>query len=215
MEFKLYSYYRSSCSYRVRIALEYKQINYTYIPVHLLENGGHQNTAEYQKINSKKEVPTLIHNESPISQSMAIFEYLDEVSPEKSLFPKTSLERAYVRQACEIINSGIQPLQNLWVINKLASDYKISDDQKKVWINDVVNQGLHSFEKFISNKAGKFCFGDELTAADMFLVPQIYSATRFGVDLSSFSILSKINGSCLLLEPFKKAHPDHQPDTPK
>lgn len=215
MEFKLYSYYRSSCSYRVRIALAYKQIEYAYIPVHLLDKGGHQNTAEYQKINSKKEVPTLIHNENPISQSMAIFEYLDEVSPATKLFPKNLLERTYVRQACEIINSGTQPLQTLWVLNKLVSDFKINDEQKKIWISDVITQGLYAFEKFISNKKGKFCFGDTLTAADMFLVPQMYGAHRFGVNLTPFKILSEINETCLSIQAFQKAHPDHQPDTPR
>lgn len=215
MEFKLYSYYRSSCSYRVRIALEYKEVIYSYIPIHLLEDGGHQNTAEYQKINSKQEVPTLIHNETPISQSMAIIEYLDDILPQHRLFPGNYLEKAYVRQACEIINSGIQPLQNLRVLNKLVSDYKINDEQKKQWIHDVVRQGLSSFERFISNKSGHYCFGEKLTAADIFLIPQIYSAARFGFDINEFKILSKINDNCLSLDCFKKAHPDNQPDAPK
>ena len=215
MEFKLYSYYRSSCSYRVRIALELKNINYTYIPIHLLEDGGHQNTNEYQKINTKQEVPVLIHNETPISQSMAIIEYLDEIKPEEKLFPKDLVAKAYVRQACEIINSGIQPLQNLRILNKLVSDYKINDSQKKIWMSDVVTQGLNSFEKFISNKSGTYCFGDTITAADLFLIPQIFSSVRFGVDTTPYKTLMQINDNCLKLEPFKKAHPDVQPDSPK
>ena len=214
MEYKLYNYYRSSCSYRVRIALELKKIAYEYIPIHLLEDGGRQNSSEYQRINTKQEVPTLIHLETPISQSMAIIEYLDEIKPEVRLLPKNPVDRAHVRQACEIINSGIQPLQNLRILNKLVNDYKINDQQKKTWINDVVTLGLNSFEKFISNKSGKYCFGDTLSAADLFLVPQLFSSVRFGVDLSPYKTLMQINDNCLKLEAFQKSHPDVQPDTP-
>ncbi len=216
MEFKLYNYYRSSCSYRVRIALELKKIDYSYIPIHLIENGGHQNTLEYQKINTKQEVPTLIHNETPISQSMAIIEYLDEIKPDISpLLPKNPIQRAYVRQACEIINSGIQPLQNLRILNKLVNDYQISDPQKKAWINDLVTNGLVSFEKFISNKSGLYCFGDTISAADLFLVPQIFSSQRFGVDLEPFKALMQINENCLKLTTFQNSHPNAQPDNPE
>lgn len=214
MEFKLFNYYRSSSSYRVRIALEHKKINYTYIPVHLLNNGGEQNLPEFQKMNPKKEVPTLVHNDTPISQSMAIIEYLEDIIPQPALFPDTPLQKALVRQACEIINSGIQPLQNLSILNKLTQSYHLSEDQKKQWIHDIVFPGLKSFETFIADKHGTFCFGDTLTAADVFLVPQIFSAVRFGVDMSEFKILTKINEKCLSLETFKKAHPDSQPDSP-
>lgn len=214
MEFKLYNYFRSSSSYRVRIALEYKNLPYSYVPVHLLNNGGEQNSADYQVLNSKREVPTLVHNDNVIAQSVAIIEYLEEIKPEPALFPADPLLKAHVRQACEIINSGIQPLQNLSVLNKLTKDYGITDDQKKVWISDVVTPGLKAFEEFISNKSGEYCFGDTITAADLFLIPQIFSAVRFGVDIKQFKTLSKINDRCLDLKAFKLAHPDSQPDSP-
>ncbi len=215
MEFKLYNYYRSSCSYRVRIALELKSIEYSYIPIHLLNDGGEQKTHEYRKLNSKQEVPTLIHDDTPISESMAIIEYLDEVRPEPLLFPTDILQKTFVRQACEIINSGIQPLQNLSVLNKLVDDFAITPEQKIKWVQDIVIHGLTSFERFISNKSGKYCFGDSITAADLFLVPQVFSSLRFKVDISQFQILEQIYNQCTQLEAFRKAHPAVQPDTPK
>ncbi|MCB0410543.1 MAG: glutathione S-transferase N-terminal domain-containing protein, partial [Flavobacteriales bacterium] len=112
-QFSLYSYYRSSCSYRVRIALAHKNISYNYIPVHLVQNGGEQFSKAYSEINPKNEVPTLIHGKNSFSQSMAIFNYLDAVVPENLLFPSEKCKRAKVIEFCEIINSGIQPLQNL------------------------------------------------------------------------------------------------------
>jgi maleylacetoacetate isomerase len=215
VDFKLYSYYRSSCSYRVRIALEYKKIQYTYIPIHLLQNGGEQNTEGYSKLNTKKEVPTLTHQDFHLSQSMAIIEYLDEALPKPQLFLGDAKQKAKIRQACELINSGIQPLQNLRVLNKLASDFKIDELQKTKWVVDHVQSGLAALESFLSSHSGQFCFGDSITAADLFLIPQLYNAERYKMDITLYKQLSKINKNCLQLESFIKAHPDQQPDAPK
>lgn len=215
VDFKLYSYYRSSCSYRVRIALEHKKIKYTYVPVHLLNKGGEQNSPDYSLLNSKKEVPTLVHQNFLVSQSMAIIEYLDEIIPSPLLFSGTSKQKAQIRQACEIVNSGIQPLQNLRVLNKLVTDFSINDAQKNQWVVDHIYLGLQALDTFLSKTAGEYCFGNTITAADLFLVPQIYNAERFKLDLTSFKTLFKVNKNCLKLDSFTKAHPDQQPDAPQ
>lgn len=215
MEFKLYSYFRSSSSYRVRIALNYKQIPYEYIPVHLLDQGGHQNKLEYLKINPKQEVPTLVHNGNFISQSVAIIEYLDELKPENKLFPDDLIAKAEVRQICEIINSGIQPLQNLRILKKLINDFGISEGQKIKWIKDVISSGLAALEINLTKTSGTFCIANHITAADLFLIPQIYNAERYEMDMRPYPNIMKVNTNCMKIESFRKAHPDFQPDAPK
>ncbi len=215
MEFKLYSYFRSSSSYRVRIALNYKQIPYEYIAVHLLDQGGQQYKTEYQKINPKQEVPALIHNGNVIAQSFAIIEYLDEIKQENKLLPEELILRAQIRQICELINSGIQPLQNLGILKKLVVDFKITENQKTTWITDIITSGLNALELSLKKTSGTYSFGDQITMADLFLVPQIYNAERYEMDLSDYPTLVKINKNCMSLDFFKKAHPDNQPDSPK
>ncbi len=215
MEFKLYSYFRSSSSYRVRIALNHKQIPYEYIAVHLLDQGGHQNKEEYLKVNPKQEVPTLVHNQIHISQSMAIIEYLDELKPNQKLFPDDLITKAQVRQICEIINSGIQPIQNLKILKKLIKDFGISEEQKIKWIKDVISSGLNALELNLKKTSGEFCFGDQITAADLFLIPQVYNAERYEMDMKPYPIIRKINEHSMKIESFKKAHPDQQPDSQK
>lgn len=214
-EFNLYNYFRSSTSYRVRIALELKGINYTYTPVHLVNNGGEQNSPAYRQLNPVGGVPTLIHNGKIISQSFAIIEYLDELFPEVSpLFPSDLFDKAKVRQLCETINADIHPLQNLKVIQYLEKHLNMTVEQKNLWLNKWISEGLTAAEKIIEAYAGKFCFGNSVTAADLFLIPQLFSSQRFNVDITEFKLLAKINENCLLLEPFKKAHPYRQIDTP-
>ncbi|MBY0554476.1 maleylacetoacetate isomerase [bacterium] len=212
----LYNYFRSSTSYRARIALELKQLKYTYTPVHLINNGGEQNSSDYRKLNPMGGVPTLIHDGKTLSQSFAIVEYLDEVFPDHvSFFPKDSFMKAKIKQACEIINADIHPLQNLKVTNFLEKDLKISAEQKNQWLTKWITEGLTAFENTIAPYAKQYCFGDQVTAADIFLIPQLFTATRFNVDFSQFTILSKINENCLAQQAFKKAHPYRQSDTPK
>lgn len=211
----LYNYYRSSTSYRVRIALELKGLSYKYTPVHLLNAGGEQNMQSYRELNPVGGVPTLIHDGKVISQSFAIIEYLEEIFPEAfSLFPKDAYISAKIRQLCETINADIHPLHNLKVMQYLETQLMVSSEQKNLWINKWIHEGLTAVEKMLEAFAGKYCFGDSVTAADLFLVPQLFTSQRFGVDTSQFKIISAINNSCLQLDAFKKAHPHRQIDTP-
>lgn len=215
MELQLYSYYRSSSAYRVRIALNLKHLKYVYKPIHLLNNGGEQNSPEFQKLNPKKEVPVLIHNDRAISQSVAIIEYLDEIYPLPLLYPTDRYLRSQVRAACEIINSGIQPLQNLSVQKDIQKATGISDEEKAKLTITWIENGLKSFENLINPYRKDFCFGNEITAADIFLVPQIFSSKRFGADINKFPKLLKIYENCVDIDAFKLADPSCQPDTPK
>ena len=213
---ELYNYFRSSTSYRVRIALELKNLKYTYTPVHLLSNGGEQNTEFYRQLNPVGGVPTLIHNEKIISQSFAIIEYLENTFTETlPLFTNNIYTNAKIRQFCETINADIHPLQNLKVMQFLEKQLHATVEQKNLWLNKWITEGLTALEKIIKPFTGAHCFGDSITAADLFLIPQLFSSQRFGVDISNFKVLSAINESCLILEPFKKAHPYRQMDTPE
>lgn len=209
----LYNYFRSSTSYRVRIALEHKQIKYKYVPIHLLNNGGEQNASTYRELNPLGGVPTLQHDNRIISQSFAIIDYL-EIFPQNKLFPDDFYLNAKVRQICENINADIHPLLNLKVQQYLEKNHQFTAEHKLQWMNRWTLEGLSAIETLIKPYAGKYCFGDQITAADVFLVPQIFSAKRFEIDLSPFPLLSKINDNCLLLESFQKAHPYRQIDTP-
>lgn len=210
----LYNYYRSSASYRVRIALNLKGIAYEYRPVHLLKDGGEQLKSDYASLNPSREVPTLIHAGQTIAQSMAIIDYLDYVIAEPALFPLDPFKRALTIQACEIVNSGTQPLGNLKVLNDLGSRFGADSEAKTAWIHHWVTEGLTALEAHVAKHAGRFCIGDEVTAADCFLVPQLFSAERFKVPVSPYKTLLKIRKECEQLPAFQKAAPNVQPDTP-
>lgn len=214
-DLKLYNYFRSSTSYRARIALELKNLNYSYIPVHLINNGGEQNSEAYRNLNPMGGVPTLEHNGKHISQSFAIIEYLDEVfNTGVQLLPSDPYLRAKVRQVCEMINADIHPLQNLKVTNYLEKEMHIVADSKQIWLNHWISDGLSALEKTLQPLAGDFCFGNSVTAADVLLIPQLFTANRFKVDFSRLKTLVRVFENCEKLEPFKKAHPYRQPDTP-
>ena len=211
---KLYSYFRSSSSYRVRIALNLKNLDYEIKPIHLLRKGGEQFTEEFKKLNPACKIPVLVQDHCSISQSVAIIEFLDEQFPKPRLYPEDPLQRAGVRQLCEIINSDIQPLQNLSVLKKLVKDHGFSEEQKLDWIRHWITLGFQSFETLISKTCGKFSMEDEPCAVDCFLIPQVYNALRFGVNMSLFPKIQKIHEQAMEDEAFKKAHPDNQPETP-
>ena len=216
MALKLYSYFRSSCSYRVRIALNLKGLDYETIPIHLVKNGGEQYSQSFHQLNPSHKVPVLVHEGRAISHSVAIIEYLEETFPEKNLFPKAPIERALVRQLCEIINSEIQPLQNLSVLQAVVNEYSFSDEQKLKWIKHWISLGFQSFEELLAKTTGgNFCFGETPTAADCFLLPQVYNAKRFNVDMGLFPKINTIAEFCENIEAFKGAHPNNQPDTPQ
>jgi maleylacetoacetate isomerase/maleylpyruvate isomerase len=213
MELQLYNYFRSSAAYRVRIALNLKGLSYEYKPVHLLNNGGEQNSPEYLKINPSREVPALVHEGQCIGQSVAIIEYLDEMFKVPSLYPLETANRARVRQLCEIINCT-HPLQNLKVLKHLESEFGADQNRKNKWVAHWMHQGFQAYEEIARVTSKKFSLGDQVTAADLFLIPQMFSAKRFQVDTSGYSNLSRINENCLMLEAFRKAHPHRQIDTP-
>jgi maleylacetoacetate isomerase len=213
--FALYSYYRSSASYRVRIALHLKGIPFEYRPIHLLKNGGEQYSPEYKRLNPMSQVPCLIHNDRPIGQSMAIFEYLDNITQQPRLFPLDPFDRAMVIQICEAFNSGIQPLQNTSVTAALENTYGFTSAQKTEWIQHWNHKGLTGVEELLRKTAGEFCLGDTVTAADCFLVPQVYSAKRFNVDLTAYPHIRRIDEAANRLEAFQLAEPSRQPDFQK
>ncbi len=212
---QLYSYFRSSSAYRVRIALNIKDIPHDIIPIHLLKNGGEQYSEDYKKLNPSAQVPTLVHNGNAIGQSLAILEYLEDVFPQNPLLPKTAADRAMVRQMCEIINSGMQPFQNISVTQFLSGAFNSTEDQKKQWMATWLHRGFESLETLYKHHAGMYSFGDQFTNADCCLVPQIFSANRFGVDLTSYPKAKQIYENCIKLKAVLKASPEQQSDYQK
>lgn len=215
---KLFSYFRSSASYRVRIALELKNLKYDVLPIHLLKNGGEQLGLEYQKLNPEGLVPALLDSEngkdSAISQSLAIIEFLDEKFPHSPLLPQNISDRAYVRSLSLAIACDIHPLNNLRVLKYLSGTLNIQDDQKTKWIQHWCAVGLQAFEKRLASdrRAGDFCFGNSPTMADCVLIPQIFNAKRFNCDLSGLPNLMRIDHNCQQLDAFIRAAPRNQID---
>ncbi len=211
---KLYNYYRSSTSFRVRIALELKKLDYEYIPVHLLK--AEQNQPEYRKINPMGGVPTLEHNHQFIAQSDAIIEYIDEAFPQThKLFPQDIFKKAKVREFCQIINADIHSYGNLKTLQYLEKTFAATDEVKNKWVQDFFMQGLRACEIILQKSAGQYCFGDTITAADCFLIPLIVTSKRFSVDLSEFKYINLVFDNCTNLTEFQKAHPFKQMDTPE
>lgn len=209
----LYNYFRSSTSYRARLALHIKGLEFDYKPISLLK--GEQHSAEYRKINPLGGVPTLVHNGKTIPESFAIMEYLDEVFPTPALLPQDAYLRARVRQVCEVINSFMHPLGNLRTLQYLEKHNGYTQEQKEAWVQHWAAQGLETLETTLKEFSGTYSFGDQITMADLFLVPQLLTCTRFNVDISKYPTLIKINENCLKLEAFQKAHPFKQIDTPE
>jgi maleylacetoacetate isomerase len=178
-------------------------------------DGGEQHQPEYQKLNPLREVPTLVHGKHVISQSMAILEYLEEVFPEPSLMPKDAYLRAKVRQFCENINSFMHPVNNLKILQYLEKKHAYTQADKEGWAQHWMPVGFEATENLLTEFSGSYCFGDEITLADVFLIPQVFTAQRFHVNLSHYPHLMKINERCLEVAAFVQAHPLLQIDTPK
>ncbi|MFS8935378.1 maleylacetoacetate isomerase [Cupriavidus taiwanensis] len=211
---KLYSYFRSSASFRVRIALELKGLSYDYVPVHLLKEGGQQLKPEFRAVNPDGLVPALADGEHVLQQSLAIIEYLDEVHPEPKLLPGTALDRAYVRGLAQEIACEIHPLNNLRVLKYLKHTVGVADEVKDAWYRHWIELGFASLQANLerSGKAGRFCFGDTPTLADLCLVPQVFNAQRFNIDVARYPAIAKIYEACMALPAFQKAEPKSQPD---
>ncbi len=204
---KLYNYWRSSSSWRVRIALNFKGLDYEYIPVHLVKDGGEQRLDWFAQKNPAKQVPLLEVDGIALSQSMAILDYLEQRHPDPTLLPEDAYMRAHAIQLAEIINSGTQPLQNLLVIQK----FKAQGWDAKLWCQEAIIAGLAAFEATLEHN-GDFCVGQSPTWADLCLIPQLYNARRFEVDVSQWEKISAIEERALAHPAFAAAHPDKQPD---
>jgi len=215
---KLYGYFRSSASYRVRIALNLKGLDYEQAVVHLVKNGGEQLAPAFRALNPDALVPAfqdeLDGETATLTQSMAIIEYLDEVYPDVALLPAQSLDRAYVRSLALSIACEIHPVNNLRVLKYLSATLQVTDEQKNAWYRHWCETGLTVLEQKLATdkRTGRFCFGDAPGFADCFLAPQIYNAQRFKCDLSGMPTLMRINQACIEHPAFIKAAPANQPD---
>lgn len=214
MRLRLHNYWRSSASHRVRIGLGLKQLPYEYVVVNILHK--EQHAEAYRARNPMAQVPTLEVTEDDgtvraIAQSLPILEYLDERFGERPIMPKDLFLRARARELAEIVNSGIQPHQNLTTTKAV----KAFGGDEVVWPKSFIADGLIAFERVANETAGQFCIGDVPTIADCCLVPQLASARRFGVDIAKHALLLGIEERCLALPAFQKAAPDQQPDAVK
>ncbi|MCW5623967.1 MAG: maleylacetoacetate isomerase [Burkholderiales bacterium] len=209
---KLYSYFRSSAAYRVRIALALKGLDYHYVPVHIAR--GKQFEPAYAAINPQHLVPVLEDEGRLLYQSLAIIQYLDETHPEPRIIPTDPVERNRVRSLALIIACEIHPLNNTRVLAYLTDTLGVTDAQKQAWYAHWVTTGFTALETRLAGDArtGRFCHGDTPGFADISLVPQVANARRFKVDLTPFPTIVRIDAACNELEAFRRAAPQAQPD---
>jgi maleylacetoacetate isomerase len=209
---KLYNYFRSSASFRVRIALELKGLPYDYVPVHLVK-GEHKADA-YAAVSPSLLVPTLeTGGGERIGQSMAIIEYLDETHPQPRLLPADPIGRARVRALAQLIACEIHPINNMRVLKYLSKELKLEEEVRNTWYRHWVRDGLLAFERELAQlPAGKYCYGDTPTLADCCLVPQIFNGKRFNTDYSGLTRTMAAFDACMALPAFQKAQPSSCPD---
>jgi maleylpyruvate isomerase len=217
---KLYNYFRSSAAYRVRIALNLKGIEWEHVGVHLVKR--EQRSPEYLPLNPVGLVPALVDDDGAVlTQSLAIMEYLDDVKPRKArLVPTAPIAKAYVRALSLSLACDVHPLNNVRVLNYLTAELNVTQAQKDAWIAHWTMLGLEAFEKTLAKEKaakselspGKYCFGDLPTMADCVLVPQVFSARRFNVDVSKYPLIEAIDAHCAHNDAFAAAHPAKQPD---
>jgi len=211
---KLYGFYRSSASYRIRIVLNFKGLDWEYIAVRL--DKGQQNEADHVSRNPMKLVPVLDTGSELLTQSIAIAEYVETQFPEPPLLPKDPVELARVREMQHIISSEIQPITNLRILKHLRSAFAQDDTGIDQWCQKWIGSGFDAFESRAAEYSadGKFSFGKSLTLADAWLLPQMYNAIRFGLDLKPYPTIRSIAEHCSKIEAVAAAHPSQQPDTP-
>lgn len=212
MAIRLYSYWRSTAAYRVRIALNLKGLDYETTTVSLLPDDAEHRQAEYRRRNPQMLVPFLEDGTFGVGQSQAILEYLEETYPEKPLLPSAATDRAAVRSFCNLICCDIHPLNNLRVLQYLKETLGSSDAQRNAWYAHWIHEGFAAAETLAAMHAGPFVFGSALTLADVCLVPQMYNASRFDVPVTEFPHLVAVDKHCRALEGFAHAAPGRQPD---
>lgn len=211
---KLYSYFRSSAAYRVRIALNLKGLGYEYAGVHLLRDGGQQLKPEYRALNPDGIVPTLVDGDDVLTQSLAIIEYLEETHPEPPLLPRNPSDRAFVRSVALAVACEIHPVDNLRVLKYLKHQLKVPDEGKDAWYRHWIETGFASLEKRLAGdrRVGALTFGDTPTIADLCIVPQVFNARRFDIDLSPYPTIERIADNANQIDAFQRAAPAQQPD---
>jgi maleylacetoacetate isomerase len=210
----LYSYWRSSAAFRVRIALNLKGLHYETRAVHLVRDGGEQHSPAYVALNPQQLVPALVDGDRVLTQSMAIIEYLDETHPLPPLLPKDPAGRARVRALAQLVACDIHPIGNLRVFQELDKQFGASDEQKAVWMRHWIATGFHALETMLagSKDTGRYCHGDTPGMADACLVPQVYNARRWKVPLGDYPNILRIDAACATLQAFHDAMPEQQPD---
>ncbi|MBF6024933.1 maleylacetoacetate isomerase [Lysobacter niastensis] len=215
-QLQLYSYWRSSAAYRVRIGLGLKGLAYETLPIHLLRDGGEQHGEAFRKANPQGLVPALRHGDRVLSQSLAILEYVDEVWPEQPLLPKSADERGRARSIALAIACDIHPLNNLRVLQYFEHTWEVPQPRREAWVRHWIEQGFAALESMLADDpmTGRFCIGDTPGLADCCLVPQVYNARRFHVDMAPYPTLLRIDEACQALPAFEAARPERQPDAP-
>jgi maleylacetoacetate isomerase len=213
--FKLYSYWRSSSAYRVRIALNLKNAAYEIVPVHLLREGGEQYRPEYRALNPQALVPLLADGDFLLAQSLAIFHYLEERLPQPPLVPQQARAAARMWAFCLAIACEIQPLQNTRVVRYLEGQLGADEAQRSAWLRHWIGAGLAALEAQLAAQAPQpYCFGEQPTYADCCLIPQLYAARRYAVPLAAYRRLLAVEARCQDHEAFRRAAPETQPDAP-
>lgn len=212
---KLYDYFRSTASYRVRIALHHKGLSFEQHAIHLLQDGGIQHQEPYKSMNPQSLVPSLeLDDGNILTQSLAIIEYLDEMHPEPALLPKSAEDRAFVRSLALMIAADMHPLNNLRVLNNLKAEFQADEEAVSKWYHHWLKLGFDALEARLAQSNGNHCFGDSITLADVCLVPQVYNAKRFKFSLAPYPTIESINTHCTTLDVFQRACPEVQPDAP-
>ncbi len=211
---ELYTYFRSSAAYRVRIALNLKGLKADYRYVHLVKDGGQQHKPEYLALNPQGLVPALVDHGQVLTQSLAIIEYLEEIHPQPPLLPKDPLGRARVRALAQVVACDIHPLNNSRLLKYLERELHADETARNTWYRYWVVEGFTALEKLLAgnSRTGKFCHGGQPTLADTCLVPQVFNAKRFEIDLAPFPTIRRIHDHCLTLKAFTDAAPEKQAD---
>lgn len=213
---QLYTYYRSTCAYRVRIALNLKQLTYEAHPIDLTLPDTAPAIAAYRTINPQGLVPALMAGRRALTQSLAIIEYLEECYPQPALLPATARDRARVRSLAQVISCDIQPMNSYRVQYYLQENLALSNEQKNAWCQQWLVEGFYSLEQELSHSlaTGTYCHGDSPTLADICLIPQVYTALQYELDMTPYPTIQRIYDECLWIEAFQQAAPEQQPDAP-